>query len=605
MERWLDFRLKPEAGIAGFLENICQIHSQTAGLLIQGVAYPNPLAFGRDPALWGNTRPIDVLIGYQHGDLNIRNILVKFAPNAQDLDGYFLIDFALFKAGMPLLFDQHYLEMSYLMSELERSDLETCIDLVTHYAREDTPDPQHVPVGLAGASAVLNAGRRAFGEWVESAHATLSDDLWAQFWLAGAAAGLNFCNKQNCNERERLVGLVYAAVHLKRFCTQFGLCSPEEVRLLYDGGRAPQPLQPAEPEIAAAAVSLHEHVLPEHAPPFVGRQQGRRMTAKLELSLLGKVAVALDGREMGELVPAKSQALLAYLAVTGKAHSREKLAGFLWGDKPEASAKANLCKTLSVLGQMFGDALTVTRQTVAFNRDGDYWLDVEAFESALARQEPAPEKLGPLREAVALYRGEFLEGFSVRQASEFGEWVLQERERFRHAVIQTLRRLSEACGSRGEYAAAIEYTNRLLALEPWQEKAHRQLMTLLARSGRGSAALAQYETCRRILAEELGVEPMPETQALYQRLKTRREASPHNLPPQTTPFVGRQAELAQVARHLGQAECRLVTLIGPGGIGKTRLALQAAGQALDDFADGVYFVPLAGISSSEFLAPTI
>ena len=227
------------------------------------------------------------------------------------------------------------------------------------------------------------------------------------------------------------------------------------------------------------------------------------------------------------------------------------------------------------------------------------------FESALAEDEPAPEKLQPLREAVELYRGEFLEGFSVRQALGFEEWVLGERERLRQLAIQALHRLSVACTVRGEYAAGIEYTNRLLALEPWQEEAHRQLMTLLARSGQHSAALAQYETCRRILAEELGVEPLPETQALYHRLKTRREAAPHNLPPQTTPFVGRQAELAQIAHHLDRADCRLLTLIGAGGIGKTRLALQAAGQALDAFADGVYFVPLAGISSPEFLVPTI
>jgi predicted ATPase/DNA-binding SARP family transcriptional activator len=605
LERWLGYRLNPDAGIAGFLENICHTRADTAGLLIQGEAYPNPLAFGRNRAMWGQTRLIDALVGCQHGDLNTRNILVKFAPNGQDLDGYFLIDFALFRANMPLLFDQHYLEMAYLISELGQSSLASCIDLVTHYAREDMPDPQHVPVGLAGACAVLNAGRRAFGEWVETAHATVSDDLWAQFWLAGAAAGLNFCNKQTCQERERLVGLVYAAAHLKRFCTQFGLCSPEEVKLLYDGGRASQPLRPAEPEIAAAPVSWQEHVLPEDAPPCGGRPQGRLVTAKLELSLLGTVAITLAGQAVSEQVPAKAQALFGYLAVTGQAHSREKLAGLLWGDKPEASAKANLRKSLSGLGQLFGDALIVTRQTVAFNRASDYWLDVEAFESALAEDVPAAEKLDAWRQAVDLYRGEFLAGFSVRQALEFEEWVLQERERLRQAVIQALHLLAEACASRGEYAAGIEYTNRLLVLEPWQEEAHRQLMSLLARSGQHSAALAQYETCRQILAEELGVEPMPETQALYHRLKTRREAAAHNLPPPTTPFVGRQAELAQIAHSFDQTDCRILTLIGAGGIGKTHLALQAAGQALGAFADGVYFVPLAGISSSEFLAPAI
>jgi predicted ATPase len=98
---------------------------------------------------------------------------------------------------------------------------------------------------------------------------------------------------------------------------------------------------------------------------------------------------------------------------------------------------------------------------------------------------------------------------------------------------------------------------------------------------------------------------LPETQALYHRLKTRRESAPHNLPPQTTSFVGRRAELAQIAHYLDRSDCHLLTLIGAGGIGKTRLALQAAGQALDAFADGVYFVSLAGISSPEFLVPTI
>jgi predicted ATPase/DNA-binding SARP family transcriptional activator/TolA-binding protein len=329
------------------------------------------------------------------------------------------------------------------------------------------------------------------------------------------------------------------------------------------------------------------------------------MTAELELSLLGAVAITLNGEGVSGHVPVKSQALLCYLAVTGRPHSREKLAGLFWGDSPETRAQASLRKSLSNLRQLVGNALIITRQTVAFNRDSDYWLDVEALESALAEDEPVSEKLQPLREAVGLYRGEFLESISVRQALGFEEWVLSERERLRQLVIQALDRLSGACTVRGEYAAAIEYTNRLLALEPWQEEAHRQLMTLLARSGQYSAALAQYETCRRILAEELGVEPLPETQALYHRLKTGRGATPHNLPPQATPFVGRHAELDQIAHYLDRADCHLLTLIGAGGIGKTRLALQAAGQAHDAFADGVYFVSLAGISSPEFLVPTI
>lgn len=284
LERWLGYRLGPEGNIAGFLENTCHVRSDTGGFLILGEAYPNPLAFGRDPSLWGSTRPVDVLTGFQHGDLNIRNILVRFAPNQRYLDGYFLIDFVLFKAGMPLLYDQHYLAMSHLVSHLEQMPLEPWAGLVTHYAGEDLPDPQQVPVGLAGACAVLNAGREAFKQWVESSYASLSDDLWAQFWLAGVAAGLNYCNKRACPDRERLAGLIYAAAHLKRYCTQFGIGSPAQVQQLFAAGQGdvaavgerpaqlPQVGYEVSAQVPLRQVSLQES-LPEHATPFVGRQR--------------------------------------------------------------------------------------------------------------------------------------------------------------------------------------------------------------------------------------------------------------------------------------------------------------------------------------------
>jgi DNA-binding SARP family transcriptional activator len=172
----------------------------------------------------------------------------------------------------------------------------------------------------------------------------------------------------------------------------------------------------------------------------------------LELSLLGTVAITLNGESVSGHVSAKSQALLCYLAVTGRPHSREKLAGLLWGDTSDAKAQANLRKSLSILRQSFGDALIITRQTVAFNRDSGYLLDVEVFESGAAEADAASEELQPVRETVDLYRGEFLEGFSVRQALGFEEWVLSERERLRQLAIQALYRLSEAFTVQGEYA---------------------------------------------------------------------------------------------------------------------------------------------------------
>ena len=130
-------------------------------------------------------------------------------------------------------------------------------------------------------------------------------------------------------------------------------------------------------------------------------------------------------------------------------------------------------------------------------------------------------------------------------------------------------------------------------------------MRLLVRSGQRSAALQQYKICRRVLAQELQIEPHKETKALYERILAAGNAHPHNLPLQLTSLVGRERELSEIAERLADPNCRLLTLTGLGGIGKTRLALQAAQEHVGAFLHGVYFVPLAAQDSDSFLAPTI
>ncbi|MCL4296543.1 MAG: tetratricopeptide repeat protein [Anaerolineae bacterium] len=329
----------------------------------------------------------------------------------------------------------------------------------------------------------------------------------------------------------------------------------------------------------------------------------------LQLHLLGKPEVLLNNRPVTEFETNKAQALLYYLAVTGCAHSREVLADLLWGDMGEATAKRNLTKALSNLRHLLEPYLLVDRQSIAFNQAQPYELDVTIFQASIEASmllESGPsEELSPLRKAVNLYRGDFLEGFHVREALAFEEWHLSQREQLRETMLQGLDLLVKRyTNQRGEEAAGLEFAARLLALDPWRESAHRQMMVLLARSGRRSAALAQYESCRRILAEELGVEPMAETTVLYERLKASG-TPPHNLTLQPTLFVGREAELRQVAARLDDPHCRVVTLVGPGGIGKTRLALQAAARYLQPRADltgtafthGVYFVNLAPLKA--------
>jgi len=331
------------------------------------------------------------------------------------------------------------------------------------------------------------------------------------------------------------------------------------------------------------------------------------MGEELRLRLLGGATIARGGALVEGFISAKVQALLCYLAVTGRPHSRQALAGLLWGKRPEAAARMNLRKALSNLRRLVGPHLRITRHTVAFNREAPYWMDVESFEAEVAKGLPAEGRdLEPasLQRAVDLYRGDFLAGFSVRDAPAFEEWAVVERERLWELAVQALEQLAAYHMARGEHRQAIEYTRRLLALDPWREEAHRQLMLLLAHSGRREAALAQYEVCRQALAEGLGIEPSKVTRALYQRIRTAPERQ-HNLPAEVTSFVGREEELAALARRLADPHCRLVTILGPGGIGKTRLALRAAAQQVHAFLHGVYFVPLADLTTAALLAPAI
>ncbi|MFQ5854241.1 MAG: BTAD domain-containing putative transcriptional regulator [Anaerolineae bacterium] len=352
------------------------------------------------------------------------------------------------------------------------------------------------------------------------------------------------------------------------------------------------------------------------------------MPEKLELALLGNPEIRCDGVPVTDLKSSKAQALLCYLAVTSRPHTRPPLAGLLWGDMPEARARMNLSQALTTLRRFFGDHLSITRQTVAFERSSDTWLDVEIFEQQIAdsRWQVAdsqwqvadrPSAISHLQSAISLYRGDFLDGLHVRNAPEFELWVLTQRARLRELALQALRTLAAHHAEQGEagWAAAIDYTARLLTLEPWQEEAHCELMRLLALSGRRSAALVQYERCRQILADELGVEPAMETTVLYERIRdgeltpgtapSEQATHRHNLPAQTTPFIGRETELVELAGLLADPAIRLVTIYGAGGMGKTRLAIETGFAQLEHFDHGVYFVPLAPLDNPTQVAGTI
>ncbi|MFN8491609.1 MAG: tetratricopeptide repeat protein [Caldilineaceae bacterium] len=366
----------------------------------------------------------------------------------------------------------------------------------------------------------------------------------------------------------------------------------------------------------------------------------------LELKLLGSPQILLNGRPVNGLSLVKSQALLFYLALSGRPQSRLALAGLLWPDKREADALANLRLAVYHLRTALPAYLAITRATLAFNLALPCQVDAVLFETELAAANP----LAVRQAAVDRYTGEFLAGFYVNEAEPFETWAVVTRERLHHLATETLQHLVADFGARKETALGLRYANQWLALEPWREEAHRYKMQFLAWDGQQQAALAHYERCRQMLAEELGAEPDAETAALVVQigqglLKLRSPAQayvahgewqpdqvdgqqhiegdvpstsptlPHNLPTHLTPLIGREQELADLLYYLQRPDHALITLVGSGGMGKTRLALAAAqklvahstslvASASEDprappFPDGVWFVPLTEVTTDQ------
>lgn len=331
------------------------------------------------------------------------------------------------------------------------------------------------------------------------------------------------------------------------------------------------------------------------------------MTQPLRLSVLGKVSVVYAQQDVTNAMTTKMQALLCYLAVTGQSHTRHALTGLLWGEVSEQKAKNSLRVALAKLRKMIGEHLIITRQSVAFDRESDYWLDVAQFERQTHSFTTGKKSF--LQEAFCLYRGDFFSDFYVEGACQFEEWMSAQRAYWQPQALRVGEWLAKQCIAERAYSEAIVLLKRCLTIEPWQECSHRQLMLAYSRIGKYNAALEQYESCYKLLDEGLGVLPMPETQALYERIKIGRQARLHNLPPDSTPFVGREKELTQIHQMLSNPDCRLLTIVGIGGMGKTRLALAAARLANQEqavqFLNGVFFVSLVGVDSVDALPLTI
>lgn len=358
------------------------------------------------------------------------------------------------------------------------------------------------------------------------------------------------------------------------------------------------------------------------------------------LRLLGRFELQV-GHEVPNL-RRKTRALLAYLVAAQGVHSRQFLSELFF---PETQDPLGALRwQLSQLrGAITADLLTIDRDTVGFNHLNT-WIDCLDFRRRLDAQGASP-RLDALAAALPLYRGEFLEGLNLPDAPEFELWLLNQRAVYQRLYVQTLEQVSAHYIAVQQYDAALAYTHRRLLLDPLAEATHLQLIWLYAQTGQRQAALRQYEQCCTLLREQLQTVPSAELEALYTQLVT--EALPvqvihalaavaapameagsiapslpplmppdapfpprrHNLPAQKLPFWGRTQELIDLTTLLAKEDCRLVTIVGPGGVGKTRLALQVAAALAtrDDqqWRDGVYFISLAGVTNSAALIPAV
>ncbi len=201
-------------------------------------------------------------------------------------------------------------------------------------------------------------------------------------------------------------------------------------------------------------------------------------------------------------------------------HAREALATLLWPDWPDSSARSNLRYALADLRKTIGDQqaeppfLLISRDAIQFNPASDYCSDASEI-AALASSTGGVDDFERLERVVALYKGEFLEGFSIGDAAPFEDWARLKREQLHRAYLQGLHRLAAFLEHGGDLERALPYAWRLVEVEPLDESAHRQLMRLLALSGRGAEALAQYKSCRDVLQKELHLAPSQETEDLY------------------------------------------------------------------------------------------
>lgn len=331
----------------------------------------------------------------------------------------------------------------------------------------------------------------------------------------------------------------------------------------------------------------------------------------LQLHLLGTFKVERDGKSISGFATDKARALLAFLAVErGQPHRRESLAARLWPEQNDERARQSLRQALSHLKQALGgdEFLLISPQDIQLNPQSNVWTDIGAVETLHQACERhlhrGPDRCLPCldrqEQLLAHYKGDFLAGFPSQNSNSFEEWVMLVRERLHQQAMAAHINLATIYELRNDPIGALKHIRGQIHLEPWREEAHRAAMRLLTQVGERSNALLQFQTCQRILENELAVEPTAETITLYKDIQKGNNIPALPITPlpanADSSFIGRRCEQEELADQLANPNCRLITITGMGGTGKSRLALQLAHAHHGLFRDGIFHVPLADAS---------
>lgn len=338
---------------------------------------------------------------------------------------------------------------------------------------------------------------------------------------------------------------------------------------------------------------------------------------QLKFIFLGTPCFEVHGKPV-QVNRRKAVALAAYLTVTGRRCSRDKLAALFWPEFDQKKSRASLRRTLFVMIKALGKTwLDIDRETIMFKSSDNIYVDVNRFlflfEKINFKKDKGNDCLPVLREAAAIFRDDFMTGFTISGALDFDDWQFEQSESLRLKLTTVLEHLVQCHIERREFNKALSKARRLADLNPLSEKAQRTLLRVFALNNQRSFALRHFEKMKVLLLKELDTSPEESTIRLVEKIRTgafpenalpinkeeRFKPPPSNLPAQSTVFVGRKNELKIIMNRLGISDIRLLSITGPGGIGKTRLAIQAAASLRNDFSDGVFFIPLAEFSSCE------